>query len=345
MTSRVIALTAGLALVAPIVRLSRRRRSTGCPRLMLWAWERPVDLRGLDRRHRGRVPRADDHRSAPRRHVVSPRRQPLQVDRRTRRSSRSRGSRRRSRRRSDPRRSTEIARGDRAHGRAAACRGVQIDFDARAVAARRCTGSCCTRCGARCTPDTPLSMTALASWCLDDDWLRRSADRRGGADGCSAWVPRRRRCARSLARSSAVAAACRGGDRPVARRAARRPCAAGGASTCSTRRRGPRRPSTPPSDRCSHELATASRRNHPGRGGGFGLRPRVRSVPDGVPQRQTVHPAHPARLPRRARRRRPAALRAALPRPGVSAIHGSAGSRATRRRHAFDRSTLDPARR
>src|SRR3989442_11847646 len=47
-TSALIVAISGLSLLAPSYAARERPSLTTLPRLMLWAWERPLDLRGLD---------------------------------------------------------------------------------------------------------------------------------------------------------------------------------------------------------------------------------------------------------------------------------------------------------
>lgn len=167
MTSRVIALTAGLALVAPLVVLQPATPTETLPRLMLWAWERPVDLRGLDR-NVGVAFLAQTITLGPASFVVAPRRHPLHVDPATRLVAVTRIE------------APVEAPEDRAllaEIAAAIARtveptvhGIQIDFDARA-SQRGMYRMLLHEVRRALKPGTPLSMTALASWCLDDDWL------------------------------------------------------------------------------------------------------------------------------------------------------------------------------
>ena len=163
-------LVSGLAISPAGRSLDRSGGGEALPRLMLWAWERPTDLRDLDA-HAGvaflsqtLVVRNDAVR-------VVPRRSPLRVSPATALVAVTR---------------IEIGEGGgRALGEPAVAtmadaiartmalprvRGVQIDFDAAeserafyralVVAVRKTLG-----------PDVPLSITALASWCAEDRWL------------------------------------------------------------------------------------------------------------------------------------------------------------------------------
>jgi len=167
MTSRVIALTAGLALVGPIVLLRPSTPDETLPRLMLWAWERPVDLRGLDR-NVGVAFLAQTITLGPATFVVAPRRHPLQVDSGTRLVAVTRIEAPVE----APKDPAVIADIARAIARTVdpTVHGVQIDFDAR-VSQRGMYRTLLHEVRRALKPGTPLSMTALASWCLDDNWL------------------------------------------------------------------------------------------------------------------------------------------------------------------------------
>lgn len=142
----------------------------GLPRLMLWAWERPTDLRNLDAGagvaflSQTLIVRNDAVR-------VEPRRNPLRVSPHTPLVAVTRIE-------SDERGASRLAEPDLESMAGAIARtrslphvrGVQIDFDAAASerpfyralvqAVRRAIG-----------PEVPLSITALASWCAQDQWM------------------------------------------------------------------------------------------------------------------------------------------------------------------------------
>jgi hypothetical protein len=139
----------------------------GFPRVFLWAWERPEDLRWLDTRSVGVAflartvcPREDGV-------AVRPRMQPLLVPPSTvlmavvRVESGGRAS------------GADVPRTARSIADAAAVpgvRGLQVDFDA--VASERAFYRALLRELRRCLPpQMPLSITALASWCEADGWI------------------------------------------------------------------------------------------------------------------------------------------------------------------------------
>jgi hypothetical protein len=169
MTSRLLAIALAFAgLSTPAATISAPLN--GLPRLVLWAWERPADLRALDP-DIGVAYLAQTITLQPHGMRVDRRRQPLQVAAQARVVAVTRIE-------AGPQWNPP---GDRDLVRALAAqiamttsfsrvRAVQVDFDARESerdfyratirAVREAIG-----------PQTPLSITALASWCAGDDWL------------------------------------------------------------------------------------------------------------------------------------------------------------------------------
>jgi hypothetical protein len=141
------------------------------PRLMLWAWERPTDLRSLD----DGIGVAFLSQTLIVRHDavgIEPRRNPLRVSPRTPLVAVTRiesGS-------PDDTQSlsaeavTAMARKIAGTMALPRVRGVQIDFDA-AESERPFYRSLVREVRAALGPDVPLSITALASWCAQDRWL------------------------------------------------------------------------------------------------------------------------------------------------------------------------------
>jgi hypothetical protein len=147
----------------------RAEAPDGLPRLMLWAWERPTDLRSLDDGigvaflSQTLIVRNDAVRIEPRRNAlrVSPH-TPLVAVTRIETAE------------------TAAAVGDglvgdmaRAIARTMALprvRGVQIDFDA-VESERPFYRALVREARAVLGPTTPLSITALASWCAQDRWM------------------------------------------------------------------------------------------------------------------------------------------------------------------------------
>ena len=167
MRFRLLALVAAGALIAPVVG-SRRDTAPPDPRLMLWAWERPVDLLDLPSGV-GVAFLAQTITVSDEAHVTVQRRQPLRVDPSTylvavtRVEAPAGVSERRDA-------IAAIAADIASTLKLPRVSGVQIDFDARA-SQRPMYRRLLHEVRAALPPGTPLSMTALASWCLDDNWL------------------------------------------------------------------------------------------------------------------------------------------------------------------------------
>jgi hypothetical protein len=166
MPSRRLLATAALALLAPAVSVREPPPHDSLPRLFLWAWERPDDLRHLPH-GTGVAFLAQTITIAGRSHVVSHRRQALHVDEGTPMMAVTRieapgdvaGVS-----------TAAIAREIADRGRLPMVTAVQIDFDARA-SQRAMYRQLLHDVRAALPAQMPLSMTALASWCMDDDWL------------------------------------------------------------------------------------------------------------------------------------------------------------------------------
>ena len=169
MLSRALALTVLIALMAllgPALLVSRAPVPTPSPQVVLWAWERPVDLRNLPP-GAGVAFLAQTITIVRGSYVVAGRRQPLLVDPSTPIIAVTRieapvdaGA-------------PEIAFIARAiadTSQLPRVSGVQIDFDARA-SQRELYRHILHEVRAALPPHVPLSMTALVSWCLDDEWL------------------------------------------------------------------------------------------------------------------------------------------------------------------------------
>jgi hypothetical protein len=163
--SRAIVLTAALALLGPSLVVSRSEPPP-FPGLILWAWERPIDLRRLPS-GTGVAFLAQTVTIANGSHLVAARRQPLLVDPSTPVVAVTRIEAPGDAGAPDER---AIARAIVETGRLPRVAGVQIDFDAR-LSQRALYRRILHAVRAGLPPDTPLSMTALASWCLDDNWL------------------------------------------------------------------------------------------------------------------------------------------------------------------------------
>jgi hypothetical protein len=159
-------LVSGLSLSPAGAVVERPQPPNGLPRLMLWAWERPTDLRALDADigvaflaqtlivRNGAV-------------AVAPRRNPLRVSAHTPLVA-----------------VTRIESGDALAPAMVATmaaaiagttslprvRGVQIDFDAT-ESERPLYRTLVQQVRQAAGPGVPLSITALASWCAQDRWM------------------------------------------------------------------------------------------------------------------------------------------------------------------------------
>jgi hypothetical protein len=149
-----------------MVRDSPPSGDAALPKLFLWAWERPDDLRGLPRGV-GVAFLAQTITVSGVSHILSRRRQPLLVDDGTPMIAVTRIE----------------AAGDVSHApvgimareiadraRLPMVSAIQVDFDAR-ESQRPMYRQLLYAVRASMPQGMPLSMTALASWCLDDDWI------------------------------------------------------------------------------------------------------------------------------------------------------------------------------
>lgn len=169
-TGRAMFLAAAALLVAPPSSAAGGHLD-GFPRVVLWAWERPEDLRFLAGRKAGVAFLAVTVRlSGGATHVVR-RRQPLLVDPATPlmavvRVETARGAKASL---TSEQREAVVSTALRAV-RLPRVSAVQIDSDA-AASERAFYGSVLTDLRARLDPRLGLSFTALASWCAGDRWL------------------------------------------------------------------------------------------------------------------------------------------------------------------------------
>lgn len=187
------------------------------PPIVLWAWERPEDLRFADPRKVGVAFLAQTifvrgEESGEAGISVRPRLQPLRFSAGTKLMAVTRIEAR------GVSFADAKAGAEKAHSIASMIAttsemtdvaAVQVDFDA-SESQREFYGEVLSDLRAQIPPETPISITALASWCMNDDWLERlPIDEavpmlfRMGADGRSI----RRRLA---AGEDFRAAACRG---------------------------------------------------------------------------------------------------------------------------------------
>ncbi len=150
-----------------------RSTMSGAPDTVLWAWERPEDLRFADPKKIGVAFLAKTILIGPQDMEVRPRMQPLQIIPGTWLMAVARIE-------SVPGAAAQISRQRRREIAAAivsmaelpGVRAVQVDYDAR-LSDREFYSGLLADVRAALPPDKPLSITALASWCLGDPWLTR----------------------------------------------------------------------------------------------------------------------------------------------------------------------------
>jgi hypothetical protein len=139
------------------------------PLLVLWAWERPEDLRFLDPTRVGVAFLAATVRLGPQGVTYRPRMQPLQVAQETSlvavvRIETAAGATLDSE--TTRRVAGEIARVGRLHGVVA----LQVDFDAT-TSERAFYRKLLMELRQQLPPSMPISITALTSWCIGDAWM------------------------------------------------------------------------------------------------------------------------------------------------------------------------------
>lgn len=146
-------------------------RSDQMPRVVLWAWERPVDLRFIDPRETGVAFLARTIQLRANEVVVRPRLQPLNLPEGTRVIAVARVE---VDQRTKPDLSTqqteELAAAIAEMARLPNVSSIQIDFDATR-SERTFYRGVILAVRQRLPASMALSITALASWCADDDWI------------------------------------------------------------------------------------------------------------------------------------------------------------------------------
>jgi hypothetical protein len=166
----IVCILASLALMSPPYATPHNAALDTWPRLMVWAWERPEDLRGLDRAI-GVAFLARTITIAGAQFRVHPRRQPLRVSPDAALVAVTR---------IEVERSDALSCGqDTIDALASAVAatatlprvvGVQVDFDASA-SDRAFYRQLIRALRNRLPATVPISITALASWCAGDNWL------------------------------------------------------------------------------------------------------------------------------------------------------------------------------
>ena len=139
------------------------------PSLVLWAWERPEDLRFLDPTKAGVAFLAGTVRLGPKGMSYRPRMQPLQVARETKlvavvRIETTAGAE------LEPEIARQVAREIAQTARLPAVVAVQVDFDATA-SERVFYRELLVELRQQLPPSIPISITALTSWCIGDLWM------------------------------------------------------------------------------------------------------------------------------------------------------------------------------
>ncbi len=146
-------------------------RMNSFPKLMLWAWERPEDLRGLDPAKVGVAYLCQTLTVQGDRLIRAPRLQPLRVPPSAKLMAVTR---------IEVGRATPLAASPALrdavvdavlHELRSGVLGVQIDFDAK-LSERPFYAELLRELRRRMEPKMPLSMTALASWSFSDDWIK-----------------------------------------------------------------------------------------------------------------------------------------------------------------------------
>jgi Protein of unknown function (DUF3142) len=162
---------AALAIIRHAPAASAADPLSDLPRVILWAWERPEDLRFINPREVGVAYLAETVYLRGERTLVRPRLQPLQLAPGTRRIAVARletDGRTRPLFSADQRgrivaELTKLARGENVEA-------VQIDFDALA-SERPFYRALLVDLRRQLPAASRLSITALASWCLGDNWI------------------------------------------------------------------------------------------------------------------------------------------------------------------------------
>jgi uncharacterized protein DUF3142 len=147
-------------------------RLAALPPVILWAWERPEDLRSLPGKEFGVAFLAETVTLSGSEVRVRPRRQPLRVERGTSLVACARIE-------SDAKRPPALSRDQLATAAAALARladwpsisAVQVDFDA-VTSERAFYTQLLGDLRRALPPSMPLSITALTSWCAGDPWIR-----------------------------------------------------------------------------------------------------------------------------------------------------------------------------
>ncbi len=172
-TILVASLAFGIAKVRSVMndRKATATRLERMPRVMLWAWERPTDLRFIDPKETGVAFLAQSIRLRGSEVEIRPRLQPLNLPDGTRVIAVARVETDAGNRQELSSQQREMLAGTIANmARLPNVSDIQIDFDA-AKSERAFYRDLIVDVRRRLPDDVSLSMTALASWCTYDDWL------------------------------------------------------------------------------------------------------------------------------------------------------------------------------
>jgi hypothetical protein len=166
----IVCIVTSLALLSPSYAAPHNAALDRWPRLIVWAWERPEDLRGLDPAI-GVAFLARTITIAGDRFRVDPRRQPLRVSPETALMAVTRIEIERPDALSLDRDTiAALASAIAASATLPRVTGVQVDFDA-GVSERAFYRQLIRALRDRLRATVPISITALASWCAGDHWL------------------------------------------------------------------------------------------------------------------------------------------------------------------------------
>ena len=171
LASLALAFTEGRSRFGKRTAIANIERPNQMPRVVLWAWERPVDLRFINPRETGVAFLARTIHLRANEVVVRPRLQPLALPEGT---SVIAVARVESDQHTTPGLSTqqteELAAAIAEMARLPNISSIQIDFDA-ARSERSFYHDVILSVRRRLPASVALSITALASWCADDDWI------------------------------------------------------------------------------------------------------------------------------------------------------------------------------
>ena len=155
----------------PVATSKTPRRMENFPRLIVWVWERPEDLRFIDTRSVGVAFLARTFTLSGDQVFIRPRLQPLRVAPGTALIAVARiESDRFNRPSQSVEQSGQLVQGIAQLGSLPDIRALQVDFDARA-SERDFYRAVLVELRPSLPESLPLSITALASWCLGDNWL------------------------------------------------------------------------------------------------------------------------------------------------------------------------------